>query len=134
MNSVSVVFAQKRLDFGSKPYVNVLEGIDIRFENLTSSSNRVSDNNNIMSVVTYYSRNKAYVDGHQLSLNEYDIHSLTLELFSDVVVIPDISNSIHNIGFFLPHCVKTLNLKVEYVFQLEAYVNTQYLHISSQEV
>ena len=55
MNSVSVVFAQKRLDFGSKPYVNVLEEIDIRFENLTGSSNRVSDNNNIMSVVTCYS-------------------------------------------------------------------------------
>jgi len=33
-----------------------------------------------------------------------------------VVVIPDIGNSIHNIGFFLPHCVKTLNLEVEYMY------------------
>jgi len=29
------------------------------------------------------------------------------------------------------HIVKTLNLKVEYVFQLKAYVNTWYLYASS---
>jgi len=32
------------------------------------------------------------------------------------------------------YIIKTLNLKVEYVFQLKVYVNTWYLHVLSQRV
>ena len=46
-----------------------------------------------MGIIVFYSRNKAYVHGYELSFNRGDIHSLDFELSSDEIVFLDVGNS-----------------------------------------
>ena len=78
----------------------VLEGANIRFKDLANSKDRISENNDVVDIIVFYSRNKVYMDSHELNFNKGDIYSLGFELFSDGVVFPDMGNSCGYIGFF----------------------------------
>jgi len=79
-----------------------LEKVDVRFKNLKGGSNKVNNNNDVVHVIICHNRDETYADGHKLGFDRCDIHGSTLELFCDVVVIPDMGYSICNIGFFNP--------------------------------
>jgi len=74
----------------------------MRLKDLTGSSNGVSNDNDVMYIVICHSRDKTYVDSHKLGFNGCDIYGLVLELFSDVVVKPDIGYGMYNMRFFNP--------------------------------
>ena len=74
----------------------------MRLKDLTGSSNGVSNDNDVMYIVICHSRDETYVDSHKLGFNGCDIYGLVLELFSDVVVKPDIGYGMYNMRFFNP--------------------------------
>ena len=64
IDGISIVFAQKGFDPGSKWYDDVLEEIDMGLENLTGGSNGVGNNNNVVSIIVFHGRDEANTNSH----------------------------------------------------------------------
>jgi len=83
-----------------------------------------------MYVIIFHDRDRAYVNDHKLCFDRCDIHGLVLELFSNVVVIPDMGYDICSIGFFNPtisdnSCItwRVLRLMEDLIEILNMFVN-----------